>query len=253
MPGDPTASSRRAALDDLRDRVRECPRCAQPATGRSTVVVGAGPADATLMLVGRAPGTSEERQGLPLVGEPARLLDELLDGVGLRRADVYVTTVLKHRPPDHRDPTPDELDHGLEHLREQVEIVAPRVLCPLGELVTKLLRRDPEGIRTAHGRPEVCRVGDATVRLLPLFDPAAALYRRSAVDALRADVARLPELLALPAPRPIAGADRATDPAPEDAGPGAGGDGRRGGDGPRADRADGDGPDDAGPVQLDLF
>ncbi|MGE4425305.1 MAG: uracil-DNA glycosylase [Solirubrobacteraceae bacterium] len=200
MTGETSASSRGVALTTLRERVRRCPRCSEPVAGRTTVVFGEGPADAALMVVGQAPGVNEDRQGLPLVGAPARLLRDALGVAGLRVEDVFVTTVLKYRLPDNRDPLPDEVEHGLHHLHEQVAIIRPRVLCPLGGFAAKLLRGDPEGIRTVHGRAEIHDVGGVAVRVLPLFDPAAALYGRLSTDALRADVARLPELLALPVP-----------------------------------------------------
>ncbi|MDX8150549.1 uracil-DNA glycosylase [Patulibacter brassicae] len=196
--GDP--GSRRAALEALARDARGCRRCPQLAAARTTVVFGRGDPDADLLLVGTAPGRAEDRQGLPLVGEPARLLDELLRGAGLDPDRTYRTTVLRCRLPDNRDPLPEEVAHCAGYLARTVELVRPRVVVALGAFATKLLRGDPAPIRRVHGRDELRTIGRRAVRLLPLYDPAAALYAEDAVAALRDDVARLPALLTLPVP-----------------------------------------------------
>jgi uracil-DNA glycosylase family 4 len=104
------------------------------------------------------------------------------------------------RPPGNRDPLPVEIDNCQEYLMRQVELIEPRVICTLGNFSTKLLRADPTGISRLHGQAEIRVIGTRAVRLYPLFHPAAALYTRSLLETLRADFARLPELLALPLP-----------------------------------------------------
>ncbi|MGX6449724.1 uracil-DNA glycosylase, partial [Patulibacter sp. S7RM1-6] len=200
----PTAAERRARLAEEQERARGCPRCPQLVAHRTTVVFGAGDPDADLLLVAESPGPGEDRQGLPLVGAAGRLLTELLEGIGLRREDVYVTTALKCRPPDNRDPLPEELAHCRPYLHAQLELVRPRVVATLGNFATKLLRDDPAGVKEIHGRAEVRTVGGRAFRLLPLHHPSAALYQRANLELLRADVARIPALLALPAPEPPA-------------------------------------------------
>jgi DNA polymerase len=177
-----------------------CTRCPQLVATRTQVVIGAGDLDADLMLVGDAPSAGEDAAGVPFVGAAGRLLDQLLAGIGLRRDDVFMTTVLKCRPPGNRDPAPVEVDNCRQYLVEQVELIRPKVVCTLGSFSTKLLRGDPTGITRLHGRPEIHVVGERVVRLLPLHHPAAALYTRALQDTLREDVARLPGLLALPEP-----------------------------------------------------
>jgi DNA polymerase len=167
---------------------------------RNSVVFGAGNADADLMFVGEAPGANEDREGLPFVGQAGQLLDRLLGEIGLQRADVFIANTLKCRPPRQRDPHPSEIDNCQSWLMEQVDLIQPKVICTLGNFATKLLRGDATGITRLHGRDEVRIVGSRAVRLLPLFHPAAALYKEQMLDVLRADFARLPELLALPAP-----------------------------------------------------
>jgi len=195
-----TAAERREELKESYRRASGCTRCPQLAATRQTVVFGSGHADADLMFVGEAPGASEDRQGLPFVGQAGRLLDELLAGAGLGRADVFVANVLLCRPPGNRDPLPQEILNCQGYLLEKLELVEPKVVCTLGNFATKLLRDDPTGITRLHGRDETRTIGRRTVRLLPLFHPAAALYTPSSLQTLRADFARIPELLALEAP-----------------------------------------------------
>ena len=180
------------------ESVAGCTRC-RLAQGRTQVVFGSGNADADLMFVGEAPGKNEDEQGLPFVGQAGKLLDRLLGEIGLTRQDVFVANVLKCRPPGNRDPHPAEIEACEEYLTRQVDLIEPRVICTLGNFATKLLRGEPTGITRLHGREEVRTVGNRTVLLYPIFHPAAALYTPANVEVLRADFARLPELLAMPA------------------------------------------------------
>lgn len=194
------AAQRREELKAVFARASGCTRCPQLAATRTTVVFGAGNADADLMFVGEAPGRSEDEAGLPFVGQAGRLLDELLAGVSLQRADVFLANTLKCRPPQNRDPQPVEIDNCRSYLMAQLDLVQPSVVCTLGNFATKLLRGDPTGITRIHGQDEVRVIGPRAVRLLPLLHPAAALYTPANVELLRADFARIPGLLALGAP-----------------------------------------------------
>ena len=127
-------------------------------------------------------------------------MDTLLGEIGLARKDVFVANVLKCRPPGNRDPQPIEIENCREYLYRQVELIQPRVLCTLGNFSTKLLRGDPSGITRVHGDPEVITLGRRAVRLYPLYHPAAALRTPAMLEALRADFARIPDLLALDEP-----------------------------------------------------
>ncbi len=167
---------------------------------RTNVVFGAGNADAELMFVGEAPGANEDRLGLPFVGQAGKLLDKLLGEIGLERQDVFIANVLKCRPPDNRDPRPQEIESCQEYLRRQVDLIEPTVICTLGNFSTKLLRADTTGISRLHGRDEVRLIGSRAVRLYPLYHPAAALYTPSMLETLRSDFQRLPGLLAQGAP-----------------------------------------------------
>jgi uracil-DNA glycosylase family 4 len=190
-----TATERRELLKELYQQARGCTRCPLHRT-RTNVVFGSGNADAGLMFVGEAPGANEDRQGLPFVGQAGKLLEKLLGEIGLRREDVFIANVLKCRPPENRDPHPNEIAACSEYLRGQVALIEPAVICTLGNFSTKLLREDTTGISRLHGRDEVRMIGSRAVRLYPLYHPAAALYTPSMLETLRADFQRIPELLA---------------------------------------------------------
>ena len=181
------------------DEAKGCVRCPLHQT-RTTVVFGAGNADADLMFIGEAPGASEDRMGLPFVGQAGKLLDKLLGEIGLERGDVFIANVLKCRPPGNRDPQPREIETCQPYLWRQVELIEPTVICTLGNFSTKLLRADTTGISRLHGQEEVRVIGSRAVRLYPLYHPAAALYTPSMLETLRADFARLPGLLQAGAP-----------------------------------------------------
>jgi uracil-DNA glycosylase len=195
-----SASERREALKEVYAQAQRCTRCAELAATRKTVVFGSGNADADLMFVGEAPGASEDEQGVPFVGQAGKLLEKLLGEIGLQRADVFIANTLKCRPPGNRDPQPAEIDNCKGYLYSQVELIQPTVICTLGNFATKLLRDDPTGITRLHGQPEAMTLGRRAVRLYPIFHPAAALYTPRMLETLRADFARLPELLALGPP-----------------------------------------------------
>ncbi len=163
---------------------------------RSQVIVGAGRADADVMLVADAPGAYEDAVGLPLAGQGGGLLDHLLSEAGYASADVFLTSVVRCFPPGNRAPSPSEVANCSGYLVAQVELVRPVVVVVLGGFVTKVLRGDPAPIRECRGREEVRTIGRHRVWLLPTFHPAAALYGPALIELLRADLARLPELVA---------------------------------------------------------
>jgi DNA polymerase len=197
-----SATERRERLKAVYEEARGCVRCPLHQT-RTQVVFGSGNADAELMFVGEAPGANEDKQGVPFVGQAGKLLDKLLAEIELARADVFVANTIKCRPPGNRDPQPNELASCEGYLRSQVELIEPTMICTLGNFSTKLLRGDNTGISRLHGQPEELTIGERTVRLYPLYHPAAALYTPATLEALRADFHRIPELLALgPPPQP---------------------------------------------------
>jgi uracil-DNA glycosylase len=197
-----SAEERRADLVDLFHEASGCVRCPLH-QGRTKVVFGSGNANADLMFVGEAPGMHEDLQGLPFVGRAGRLLDQLLEEVGLQRSDVFITNVLLCRPPGNRDPQPEEIDTCKPYLHRKIDLIEPKVICTLGNFATKLLTRSQRGITGVHGRPQVHELGGRTVRVFPIYHPAAALRSTRTLEELRADFAKLPALLAEPPPVPI--------------------------------------------------
>ena len=159
-------------LDAFARQVAGCTRC-RLAQGRTQVVFGVGDPDADLMFVGEAPGFHEDKQGFPFVGQAGKLLDKLLAGIGLERANVYVANVLKCRPPGNRDPQPDEIQACEGHLFRQIELIQPRVVATLGNFATKLLSGKPTGITRVHGVEQEVTLGGSRVLLYPLYHPAA--------------------------------------------------------------------------------
>jgi uracil-DNA glycosylase family 4 len=208
------AAERREELVALYREMRECHDCPL-AESRTNVVFGAGNADADLMFVGEAPGAREDEQGLPFVGRAGQLLDDLLREVGLERQEVWITNVLKCRPPGNRDPLPEEIETCKPYLYKQIELIEPRVICTLGNFATKLLTRSNRGIMSVRGRPQVHELGGRRVRLYPLCHPAAGLRTPATLQALREDFAGLPALLEEPAPEPPGAPPPTSDGPPE--------------------------------------
>jgi DNA polymerase len=200
-------------LDAYAAEIAGCTRC-RLAEGRTQVVFGNGNPNADLMFVGEAPGFHEDKQGFPFVGQAGKLLDQLLEGIGLRRDLVFVANVLKCRPPGNRDPMPDEIESCEPHLFRQIELIEPKVVATLGNFSTKLLSGKPTGITRVHGQPQEVTLGGRQVLLYPLYHPAAALYTPSMLNVLQEDFARIPELLGQaleppPEPEPLLAAEPA--------------------------------------------
>jgi uracil-DNA glycosylase family 4 len=188
------AVDRASALRAYADETAECTRCPL-AAGRTQVVFGVGNPDADLMFVGEAPGFHEDQQGIPFVGQAGKLLDQLLNGIGLQRSDIYIANVLKCRPPGNRDPQPEEIAACESHLFRQIELIQPRVVATLGNFATKLLSGRPLGITRVHGHEQEVTLGQSSVLLYPLYHPAAALYTPSMLKVLEEDFARIPALI----------------------------------------------------------
>jgi uracil-DNA glycosylase family 4 len=206
------AAERREDLIDLYKTVSSCERCPL-AEGRTNPVFGMGNSDADIMFVGEAPGFHEDQQGKPFVGRAGQLLDTLLAEIGLtRRDDVWICNVLKCRPPGNRDPMPDEIETCKPYLYKQIELIEPKVICTLGNFATKLLSGSQQGITRVHGKPQQREIEGRPVILYPLFHPAAALRTPSVQEELRADMARLPDLIAEHVAEPEEETETAPDP-----------------------------------------
>lgn len=155
--------------------------------GRTRAVPGEGPPNAEIMFIGEGPGFHEDRQGRPFVGAAGQFLEELLAGIGMTREQVYITNVVKCRPPGNRDPLPNELSACAPYLDRQIELIKPRVIVTLGRF--SMVRYFPgASITKIHGQPK--RVGNMLV--VPLFHPAAALHQPKWRPIVEADFQKLP-------------------------------------------------------------
>jgi DNA polymerase len=182
-------------LEQLAAEIRACQKCRLAKT-RTRAVPGEGPENALLLLIGEGPGFHEDRQGRPFVGASGNLLEELLAGIGLRRQQVFIANVVKCRPPDNRDPLPDEVEACRPYLDRQIELLQPKVIVTLGRF--SMARYFPnQSITRIHG--QVKRAGDVTY--IPLFHPAAALRQAEWMEAIKQDFAKIAALLAELAPQ----------------------------------------------------
>ena len=197
----PSPEERREQLVELFHHLRDHHDCPLKAT-RTKLVFGAGNADADIMFVGEAPGAQEDLQGLPFVGPAGKLLEQLLGEIGLERKDVFINNCLMCRPPGNRDPLPEEIEECTPFLMKRIELIQPKVICTLGNYATKLLTGSPRGITKVHGEPQRRELAGRMIILFPLFHPAAALRSTSVLELLRADIHRLPELIAEHVPEP---------------------------------------------------
>lgn len=186
-----TLQEREAALNEIADRIRQCPLCPL-ATGRTHAVPGAGRVDADIMFIGEAPGYHEDQQGLPFVGQSGKYLDELLDMIGLSRKEVFITNVVKCRPPNNRDPLPDEIEICVStYLKQQVEIIRPKIIATLGRFSMALFFSKDARITKIHGQP--LRANNRIY--YPLFHPAAVLRNPNLRPAMEADFKRMLTLM----------------------------------------------------------
>lgn len=198
-------------LQQLEQQVRGCTAC-QLQFGRTKAVPGSGPATAEIMFIGEGPGFHEDRQGLPFVGASGQFLDELLALAGLSRAEVYITNVVKCRPPQNRDPQPDEVETCTSlYLERQIALIDPKVIVTLGRF--SMAKFFPGAkISKIHGQPK--RVG--TRLIVPMLHPAAALHQPQNRPLIEADFRSLPQILAQAAQEPtVAGADEPAAEPPE--------------------------------------
>ncbi len=177
-------------LERIAEEVRACTACILH-RGRTQAVPGEGPADAQIMFIGEAPGFHEDQQGRPFVGAAGRFLEELLESIGLTREDVYITNIIKCRPPANRDPLPDEIEACGPFLDRQLEVIQPKLVVTLGRF--SMARFFPKArISQIHGQAR--RVGG--VVCLPMYHPAAALHQPSLRRVVEEDFRRIPDVLA---------------------------------------------------------
>ena len=176
-------------LSQIASEVSVCTKCALHKT-RKLAVPGEGPAHAEIMLIGEGPGFNENEQGRPFVGAAGNFLNELLAQAGLKRADVWITNVVKCRPPNNRDPLPDELATCNQYLERQIAAIDPKIIITLGR---HSMGKYMPGAKITQVHGQMKRHGDRFV--IAMFHPAAALHQAALKPAILADFAKLPQLL----------------------------------------------------------
>lgn len=162
----------------------------------TNMVVGKGSESASIMFVGEAPGKNEDEQGYPFVGRAGQNLDSLLDKVGLSLNDVYITNIVKCRPPQNRDPIREEIESHTPWLLSQIEEMKPKVVCSLGNYATKFFLAEGDlekmngqpGISSVHGRPREVSISGIAFTLVPLFHPAALIYNKNLISEWEKDM-----------------------------------------------------------------
>ena len=174
---------------ELYQQITGCTLCGL-SQGRTNAVPGEGSLDADIMFIGEAPGYYEDRDGRPFIGQAGKLLDEMLAKIGLDRKDVYITNMVKCRPPENRDPLPSELSSCAPYLDRQIEIISPRVIVCLGRFsFSKFF--PGESISKARGRPRDWK----NIKIYPMYHPAAALHNPRLKPAIEKDFRNLPALI----------------------------------------------------------
>jgi DNA polymerase len=180
-----------SALNDLHIEMRTCAKCPILVKNRTQVVPGVGAEDAKIVFVGEAPGVNEDRLGEPFVGAAGNFLNEILGTIGLKREQIFISNVIKCRPPENREPLPFEIQNCRPWLDAQISLIRPKVIVTLGRFAMESFLPG-KSISKVHG--QVFKMGNLTV--FAMYHPAAALYQQSQRDVIKNDMLKLPDILA---------------------------------------------------------
>ncbi len=179
-------------INQIKDSVDVCRKC-ELYKEAENAVIGEGNLDSEIVFVGEAPGFNEDKQGKPFVGRAGKILDELLESIDLSREDVYITNVIKHRPPGNRNPTNEEIEACSPYLDKQLGIIQPKIVCCLGNFSVKYilekygLKDKVQGITKVHGQVFKISTLTGVVKIIPLYHPAVATYDPNKLDMLKED------------------------------------------------------------------
>ena len=189
--------SKTEQMNQITSEARSCLNCAL-GDHRKNVVLGSGSLDASIVMIGEAPGRKEDESGLPFVGSAGKLLDGLLESSGLSREDIFIGNILKCRPPGNRRPKKAEVGVCESYLTRQLEIIKPKVIAPMGNSALAYFQSKyglgDEVIGDAHGKVFEIETSWGKVQLVPLYHPAAAIYRRQLLGDLEKDMKRVAKL-----------------------------------------------------------
>ena len=186
--------SKQQRLDDLKVQLLAEEICPELAATAIQLVMGDGNPNANIVLIGEAPGKNEDEQGVPFVGAAGKFLNEMLAAAGMKREDVYITNIVKYRPPNNRDPSPEEKKAFWPYLLKQLQIIEPKIVVTLGRHSMEYFLPG-QYISRIHGEPKRIRFGDHKIVIVPLYHPAAALYNGSMRQTLIDDFMRMPEII----------------------------------------------------------
>lgn len=186
---------KQAALDTLAADIIAKNICPDLALQATQLVMGDGNIDADIVFIGEAPGRKEDETGLPFVGASGKFLDEMLAAAGLSRSDVYITNIVKYRPPQNRDPSREEKAAFSPYLEKQLEIIKPKVVVTLGRHSMEYFLPDAI-IGEMHGQPQRLAFGNGFITVIPLYHPAAALYNGALRQTLMSDFLTIPAIIA---------------------------------------------------------
>lgn len=181
-------------LDNLAQEIIDKNICSELAGQATNLVMGDGDPDADIVFIGEAPGKNEDLRGLPFVGAAGKFLNEMLAAAGMDRSDVYITNIVKYRPPNNRDPLPEEKKDFWPYLMRQLQIIDPRVVITLGRHSMEYFLPGLK-IGQIHGEPKRVQFGDHKIVIMPLFHPAAALYNGSLRQTLIDDFLKVPKII----------------------------------------------------------
>jgi uracil-DNA glycosylase family 4 len=185
---------KRSQLEQIAADIRTKNVCPDLAKTAKNLVMGDGNLDADILFIGEAPGKNEDEQGLPFVGAAGKFLNEMLAAAGLERKDVYITNIVKYRPPNNRDPLPDEKAAFWPYLLKQLQVIQPKVIITLGRHSMEYFLPGMK-IGQVHGQPKRIKFGEDALVIMPLFHPAAALYNGSLRQTLIDDFLRVPDVI----------------------------------------------------------
>lgn len=186
--------SKQDQLEDIRKAILASNVCAQLRAQATQLVMGDGNLDADIVFIGEAPGKQEDLQGVPFVGAAGKFLNEMLTAAGMKREDVYITNIVKYRPPNNRDPLPEEKKAFWPYLLKQLQIIEPKIVVTLGRHSMEYFLPGMY-ISHIHGQPKRIQFGDHKLVIVPLFHPAAALYNGGLRQTLIDDFCRMPEII----------------------------------------------------------
>ncbi|HMS50569.1 MAG TPA: uracil-DNA glycosylase [Candidatus Saccharibacteria bacterium] len=188
------SQTKQQQLDGIQQQILDNGVCPELANQATQLVFADGNADAKIVFIGEAPGKNEDLQGKPFVGAAGKFLDEMLAMINLKREDIYITNIVKYRPPNNRDPSPEEKQAFLPYLVRQLEVIQPVVVVTLGRHSMEAFLPEQK-ISQIHGDPKRITFLGQKIVILPLFHPAAALYNGAMRQPLIDDFARIPVVL----------------------------------------------------------